>query len=112
MNKIFTINILKNEVKKVKNKNLKIVHCHGVFDLIHIGHIKHLQSAKNEGDFLVVSLTSDKFVNKGPNRPVNNHYFRAPTFRRLLSSFLFFFTKIPKSFVQILKSRSWLHEII
>jgi len=77
MNKIFTINILKNEVKKVKNKNLKIVHCHGVFDLIHIGHIKHFKEAKKNGDFLIVSITADRFVNKGSGRPIFNQNLRA-----------------------------------
>ncbi len=47
----------------------KIIHCHGVFDLLHIGHIKHFEEAKNMGDVLVVSITPDKFVNKGPGRP-------------------------------------------
>ena len=77
MNKIFTINNLKNEIKKVKNKNLKIVHCHGVFDLIHIGHIKHFKEAKKNGDFLIVSITADKFVNKGSGRPIFNQNLRA-----------------------------------
>ena len=54
--------------KKFKKK--KIVLCHGVFDLLHIGHIKHFQEAKKSADILVVSVTADKFVNKGPNRPV------------------------------------------
>jgi rfaE bifunctional protein nucleotidyltransferase chain/domain len=43
---------------------------HGVFDVIHHGHIQHLQKAKELGDRLVVSVTADEFVNKGPNRPV------------------------------------------
>ena len=43
--------------------------CHGVFDLVHIGHIEHFQEAKNYADILIVSVTSDKFVNKGPGRP-------------------------------------------
>ena len=47
----------------------KIVHCHGVFDLLHIGHIRYLQTARNLGDLLVVTLTPDEFVNKGPHRP-------------------------------------------
>ncbi len=47
-----------------------IVHCHGVFDLLHIGHIKHLQAARLLGDVLVVTITPDHFVNKGPHRPV------------------------------------------
>jgi len=46
-----------------------IVQCHGVFDLLHIGHIKHFEEAKKMGDILVVSITPDQFVNKGPERP-------------------------------------------
>jgi rfaE bifunctional protein nucleotidyltransferase chain/domain len=47
-----------------------VVHCHGVFDLIHIGHIRHFEQAKQLGDVLIVTVTPDRFVNKGPNRPV------------------------------------------
>ncbi len=54
----------------LKKKNKTIVHCHGCFDLIHPGHIKHLEAAKQFGDVLVVTITKDKFVNKGPGRPV------------------------------------------
>ena len=43
---------------------------HGVFDLVHLGHVRHLESAAREGDVLVVSVTADRFVNKGPGRPV------------------------------------------
>ena len=53
--------------KKFKSK--KIVLCHGVFDVLHFGHIKHLQAAKEIGDILIVSISSDKYVNKGPGRP-------------------------------------------
>lgn len=47
----------------------KVVQSHGVFDLLHIGHIKHFQAAKKQGDILIVTITPDRFVNKGPNRP-------------------------------------------
>jgi rfaE bifunctional protein nucleotidyltransferase chain/domain len=47
----------------------RIVHCHGVFDLLHIGHIRHLQEAKRLGDVLIVSITTDSLVNKGAHRP-------------------------------------------
>ena len=46
-----------------------IVHCHGVFDLLHVGHIRHLEEAKSLGDVLVVTVTPDQYVNKGPHRP-------------------------------------------
>lgn len=44
--------------------------CHGVFDLIHPGHIQHFSAAKKLVDVLVVSITADEFVNKGPGRPL------------------------------------------
>lgn len=50
-------------------KKKKIVHCHGVFDLLHVGHIRHFKQAKKFGDILVVTITPDRYVNKGPNRP-------------------------------------------
>lgn len=77
LKKILDLNKLKKKILVEKIKKKKIVHCHGVFDVIHIGHIKHLNSAKKSGDFLVVSITSDKFVNKGPGRPKFNQNLRA-----------------------------------
>jgi len=60
------------KLKKIRIKFLrkKIVLCHGVFDLLHVGHINYFKSAKKYGNILVVSVTADKFVNKGPGRPV------------------------------------------
>jgi rfaE bifunctional protein nucleotidyltransferase chain/domain len=49
-----------------------IVLCHGVYDLLHYGHIEHLQEAKKQGNILVVSVTSASYVNKGPGRPYFN----------------------------------------
>lgn len=54
---------------KTDHPGKTIVHCHGVFDLFHYGHLLHLRSAKKFGDILVVTLTPDRFVNKGPGRP-------------------------------------------
>ena len=70
MAKIYTnIKNLKNDILKQK-KNKKIIgHCHGCFDIIHWGHILHFKSAKKKCDFLIVSITDDKFVKKGPGRP-------------------------------------------
>jgi rfaE bifunctional protein kinase chain/domain/rfaE bifunctional protein nucleotidyltransferase chain/domain len=55
----------------------KVMHCHGVFDLLHIGHIRHFEEAKRSGDILVVTLTSDRYVNKGPHRPAFSQELRA-----------------------------------
>lgn len=61
------------EIKfKLKEEKKKVVLCHGVFDLIHPGHIIHFEQAKNMGDILVVSITSERFVRKGPGRPYFN----------------------------------------
>ena len=47
----------------------KLVLCHGTFDILHLGHIKHLKEAAAQGDRLVVGLTADAFVRKGDGRP-------------------------------------------
>ena len=77
MKKIYTLDKLKNISFSLKKKSKKIVLCHGVFDLLHIGHIKHLKKAKENGSKLFVTITSDKFVNKGPGKPVFNERLRA-----------------------------------
>lgn len=59
-----------------KNKNLKIGLCHGVFDVLHNGHINHFYNAKKKVDILVASITTKKFVNKGPRQPFNNDFQR------------------------------------
>ena len=55
----------------------KVVLAHGVFDLLHIGHLRHLKLARQEGDVLIVSITADRFVNKGPGRPAFPEQVRA-----------------------------------
>ena len=50
--------------------NKKIGLCHGVFDLVHIGHIEHFKYAKSMVDILICSVTNDNFVNKGPGKPI------------------------------------------
>ena len=67
--KIFSLEKLQKILEKQSEKGKKVVLCHGVFDLLHIGHIKHFEEAKNFGDILVVTLTPDIHVNKGPKRP-------------------------------------------
>lgn len=49
---------------------MKTVLCHGVFDVLHPGHFKLLEKARGLGEYLIVSITADRFVNKGKGRPV------------------------------------------
>ena len=80
MKKIFQsnrINTLTDKLKYLKLKKKKIGLCHGVFDLVHIGHIRHFKAAKNKVDFLVLSITGDKYVNKGSGRPYFNQLLRS-----------------------------------
>lgn len=70
--KIISFEKLKLIIAKKKALGKKIVHCHGVFDLLHIGHIKHFREAKSLGDILIVTVTPDKYVQKGYDRPAFN----------------------------------------
>jgi rfaE bifunctional protein nucleotidyltransferase chain/domain len=75
--KIKSIDGLSKVLAELRKRGKKVVHCHGVFDLLHPGHIKHFEAAKEKGDILVVTITQDEFVNKGPGRPVFNQQLRA-----------------------------------
>lgn len=47
----------------------KVIMCHGVFDVVHPGHVRHLLYAKSKASILVASLTADRHIDKGHNRP-------------------------------------------
>src|SRR5260370_42190778 len=47
----------------------KVIMCHGAFDLVHPGHLRHLTYAKSKADILVASLTSDQHITKSQYRP-------------------------------------------
>lgn len=66
-----------------RRKGKLVVHCHGVFDLLHPGHIRHFEAARKKGDVLVVTLTRDEHVNKGPGRPVFSQLLRAESIAAL-----------------------------
>jgi rfaE bifunctional protein nucleotidyltransferase chain/domain len=68
--KISALEALVETLAARRASNETIIHCHGVFDLLHIGHIRHFAHAKRLGDVLVVTVTPDRYVNKGPHRPV------------------------------------------
>lgn len=69
-NKILLLEELVERVKTLQNEGKVIVQSHGIFDLIHPGIIKHLNSAKLQGDVLIVTVVKDKDVKRGPGRPI------------------------------------------
>ena len=75
-NKIKEIEDLAGLIDSLKKQGKKIVHCHGCFDIVHPGHIEHFIDAKKQGDVLVVTVTPDRFVEKGPGRPFFNEKIR------------------------------------
>ncbi|MFA6384490.1 MAG: PfkB family carbohydrate kinase [Candidatus Omnitrophota bacterium] len=75
--KIKKLDELVRLAEQLRKKGKRIVHCHGVFDLLHPGHIKYFEAARKKGDVLVVTLTMDEYVNKGPGRPIFNQDLRA-----------------------------------
>ena len=68
--KVKDIKELADLLPALRAGNKKVVHCHGVFDPLHIGHIRHFEQAKKLGNILVVTVTPDQYVNKGPHRPL------------------------------------------
>ncbi|MFH0983974.1 MAG: PfkB family carbohydrate kinase [Candidatus Omnitrophota bacterium] len=75
--KIKSLDELEKIIAKFKRSGKKVVHCHGVFDLMHPGHIHHFYAARKKGDCLVVTITKNEYVGKGPGRPVFNQRLRA-----------------------------------
>jgi rfaE bifunctional protein kinase chain/domain/rfaE bifunctional protein nucleotidyltransferase chain/domain len=76
-NKVRPIRELPEVLEALRLEERKIVLCHGVFDLLHIGHIRYFEAAKKHGDVLVVTVTPDHYVNKGPDRPAFGQDLRA-----------------------------------
>lgn len=75
--KILPLKEIAKRIEGVKNKGKKVVQCHGVFDIVHMGHLRHFNIAKKEGDVLLVTLTADRHVKRGPGRPIFNEQLRA-----------------------------------
>jgi len=82
--KIVDLERLAGIVAAEKAKGRRVVHCHGGFDLLHIGHIRYFEQAKTMGDVLVVTVTPDRFIDKGPHRPAFPEALRAEAIASLL----------------------------
>jgi rfaE bifunctional protein kinase chain/domain len=67
-NKIVTVDELK-EIIGPRPRDKKVIMCHGTFDIVHPGHIRHMVYASEKADILVASLTADKHIRKADVRP-------------------------------------------
>ena len=76
-NKIIPFDLLEIKISSLRKQKKTIVLCHGCFDILHFGHAIHLNNAKKFGDTLIVSITKDKFIKKGVNRPIFSQEERA-----------------------------------
>ncbi len=68
---------------EARRQGRRVVHCHGCFDIVHPGHIRHLKFARALGDILLVSITGDAQVGKGQGRPLIPQELRAENLAEL-----------------------------
>src|SRR5262249_29974149 len=85
LEKIRSMDELEALAERVRRNGRKIVRAHGVFDILHIGHKRHLDIGKQHGDILIVTITTDLLVNKGPGRPIFSEKLRAEMLAGLAS---------------------------
>ena len=52
-----------------RQRKKTVIMCHGVFDIVHPGHLRHMIYAKTKADILIVSITRDAHIDKGKLRP-------------------------------------------
>ena len=105
--KIKTLKELIPIVETLKSQNKKIITTNGVFDILHLGHVKYLEEAKKLGDVLIVGVNTDKSVkqNKGAKRPINSEKSRLGVLAGLESiNYVFLFNeKDPRIWIEKIK---------
>ena len=104
---IKTFNEISSIVSDKKSKGQKIVFTNGCFDILHAGHVKYLEEAKNCGDILVLGLNSDASVKKikGSDRPINSQNDRAYILASLevVDYLVIFDTDTPLELIQLIQ---------
>ncbi len=77
--KIVPLDVLCGMLDAARTRGKSIVLANGIFDLLHVGHVRYLEAAKREGDILIVAVNSDASARqlKGPGRPVMDERGRA-----------------------------------
>jgi D-glycero-beta-D-manno-heptose 1-phosphate adenylyltransferase len=84
--KILNSEELTNERARLRGAGKKLVFTNGVFDILHVGHVRYLQEASEQGDALLVAINSDRSVHmlKGPDRPLMSESDRAEVLAALI----------------------------
>lgn len=104
---IKTLPALKRIVTTLKKQGKRIVFTNGCFDIIHPGHIKTFQEAKNKGDILIVGINSDSSVKeiKGDQRPIIDERARAQVVAaiRVVDYVVLFYEKTPYRLIKEIK---------
>lgn len=62
---------------RARREGKRVVQCHGCFDIVHPGHLRHLRHARSQGDILLVTITGDGEIHKGNGRPLIPQELRA-----------------------------------
>jgi cytidyltransferase-like protein len=75
--KIVSLQELGDICREARARGEIVVQAHGVFDVLHVGHLRHLRIGRRYGTKLIVTITADAFVNKGPGRPLFNSALRS-----------------------------------
>jgi D-beta-D-heptose 7-phosphate kinase/D-beta-D-heptose 1-phosphate adenosyltransferase len=68
-NRVLDLVTLKAELERARQRGARVVLTNGVFDILHVGHLRYLRQARAEGDLLVVGVNADRVVRK-PGRPL------------------------------------------
>ncbi|MGL4687732.1 MAG: D-glycero-beta-D-manno-heptose 1-phosphate adenylyltransferase [Fusobacteriaceae bacterium] len=76
---ILSRKLAKEIIEEIKKSGKKVVFTNGCFDILHVGHLRYMNEARNQGDMLIVGINSDASVKrlKGESRPINNERDRA-----------------------------------
>lgn len=83
VHKILTRRELLTLRARARREGRTLVQCHGCFDIVHPGHIRHLRFARSQGDLLLVSITADAQIAKGEGRPLIPQELRAENLAEL-----------------------------
>jgi D-glycero-beta-D-manno-heptose 1-phosphate adenylyltransferase len=102
------LNEILARLQSERDAGKKIVFTNGVFDILHLGHVRYLEAARKLGDFLVVGINDDasvKRLQKGPERPIHDEQARAEVIAalRCVDAAIIFQEDTPAELIEAIK---------